>query len=429
MPVYIGSQEGLKENDKISSLPGQPSGVNFDQYSGYVTVDKKAGRALFYYFVESINSSSTTPLVLWLNGGPGCSSFGAGAMTELGPFRVSKDGSTLWKNPYAWNQVANVIFLESPAGVGFSYSNTTSDYNVGDHRTASDAYKFLVNWLERFPEYKTRDFYITGESYAGHYVPQLAQLILHNNKITNQTFINLKGVAIGNAYIDYETQNMGSYDYAWSHALISDEVYKGIISNCNFTSPESVSDACKEYTMKADGMVGNIDPYNIYYPLCTSTSTSTTSGFDPCSGNYRDTYLNTPQVQKSLHVNLTGSLPGPWSVCSGNINWADEPDTVLDVIQELMTSGLRVWLYSGDTDSVVAVTTTRYAIDKKLKQPIKTPWHAWYYQGEVGGYAIEYEDISLVTVRGAGHLVPSYQPGRALTLFISFINGELPPSN
>lgn len=90
--------------------------------------------------------------------------------------------------------MANVLFLESPAGVGFSYSNTSMDYD--DKQTAVDSYTFLVNWLERFPEYKTRDFYIIGESYAGHYVPQLADLILEKNKITNQTVINLKGIAV-----------------------------------------------------------------------------------------------------------------------------------------------------------------------------------------------------------------------------------------
>lgn len=100
------------------------------------------------------------------------------------------------KNVAFANVVANVLFLESPAGVGFSYSNTSSDYVIGDQQTAEDSYTFLVNWLERFPEYKTRDFLITGESYAGHYVPQLAQLILRNNKMTNQTVINLKGIAV-----------------------------------------------------------------------------------------------------------------------------------------------------------------------------------------------------------------------------------------
>lgn len=103
--------------------------------------------------------------------------------------------------------VANVIFLESPAGVGFSYSNTTSDYNnAGDRSTAEDSYTFLVNWLERFPNYKTRDLFLTGESYAGHYVPQLAYTILSKNQnSTSQTKINLKGIAVSlnSSYVTY----------------------------------------------------------------------------------------------------------------------------------------------------------------------------------------------------------------------------------
>lgn len=94
--------------------------------------------------------------------------------------------------------VANILFLESPAGVGFSYSNTTADYsNTGDERTARDSYTFLINWLERFPQYKTSDFFIAGESYAGHYIPQLANLILkNNNKYKDHTAINLKGILV-----------------------------------------------------------------------------------------------------------------------------------------------------------------------------------------------------------------------------------------
>lgn len=92
---------------------------------------------------------------------------------------------------------ANVLFLESPAGVGFSYSNTTADFvSGGDAGTAIDNYAFLVNWLERFPEYKDRDFYISGESYAGHYVPQLAHTILYHNKKAGKTIVNLKGIIV-----------------------------------------------------------------------------------------------------------------------------------------------------------------------------------------------------------------------------------------
>jgi carboxypeptidase C (cathepsin A) len=89
------------------------------------------------------------------------------------------------------------LFLESPAGVGFSYSNKSSDYDInGDRKTAADNYVFLVNWLERFPEYKNRDFYIAGESYAGHYAPQLAHNILYHNKKANRTIVNLDGIMV-----------------------------------------------------------------------------------------------------------------------------------------------------------------------------------------------------------------------------------------
>ncbi|CAL0309648.1 unnamed protein product [Lupinus luteus] len=118
-------------------------------------------------------------------------------MEELGPFRVKSDGKTLKNNRYSWNYAANVLFLKSPAGVGFSYSNRTSDYDTSDNRkTIRNNYIFLVNWLERFSEYKKRDFYVGGESYAGHYVPQIAHTILHNNKNANKTIINLKGIMV-----------------------------------------------------------------------------------------------------------------------------------------------------------------------------------------------------------------------------------------
>ncbi|KAF6151051.1 hypothetical protein GIB67_042386 [Kingdonia uniflora] len=427
--VRVHPQTGLKEKDLIEKLPGQPH-VRFTQYGGYVTIDEKAGRALYYYFTEAERSKKLKPLLLWFNGGPGCSSLGYGAMEELGPFRVHSNGKTLYENPYAWNKVANVLFLESPAGVGFSYSNTTSDYGKGgDKMTAADNYLFLVNWLERFPEYKDRDFYISGESYAGHFVPELAHSILQHNKRAKKSIINLKGIIIGNACINEATDNLGVYDYLWTHAIISDETIQGFKKYCKLPFseglPQQCDDALHEISVATDEP---FDGYNIYAPMCLNDNLTDTPketsivNFDPCSYNYVETYLNSPDVQKALHANVT-KLNYPWGACNNLAAWATRPSTMLPILRELMSNGLRVWVYSGDVDSIVPVTSTRYSLNK-LKLSTKTPWYPWSIHKELGGYAIVYKgDLTFITVRGAGHEVPSYQPQRALALIKHFLDG------
>nr|ACG29366.1 serine carboxypeptidase [Zea mays] len=432
-PVYVGLQDGLKKADKISELPGQPGKATFDQYAGYVTVDATSGKALFYYFVEAAaEDPSTKPLVLWLNGGPGCSSLG-GAMHEIGPFFVNRDNKTLSKNKYAWNSVANMLFLESPAGVGFSYSNRTSDYNnTGDRSTAADAYTFLVNWLERFPEYKGHSFFLTGESYGGHYIPQLANTILSNNKIINTTMINLQGVAIGNAYLDDDTNTRAIIDYYWTHAMISKETHTAVQENCGFNG--TYTGLCRTAIEEANNEKGLIDESNIYAPFCWNASDpqkqhASVTNNDPCASYYMRSYLNRQEVQRALHANTT-RLKQPWSDCSNIIspeNWKDAQVSMLPSIQQLISSGVSTWLYSGDIDAVCPVTSTLYSLDI-LGLKINSSWRAWYSDdGEVGGYVVEYKGLIFATVRGAGHMVPTYQPQRALSLFSAFLNGKLPP--
>ncbi|KAJ6380777.1 hypothetical protein OIU77_029638 [Salix suchowensis] len=197
--IFLCSRiDSLHEADRIIRLPGQPP-VSFQQFSGYITVDEKHRRSLFYYFVEAETSPASKPLVLWLNGGPGCSSVGAGAFVEHGPFRPTT-GNSLVRNEYSWNKEANMLYLESPAGVGFSYSvNQTFYSSVNDAMTARDNLVFLRRWFVKFPQYKQRDFFIAGESYAGHYVPQLARLI-----IRSKVNFNLKGIAIGNPLLEFQ---------------------------------------------------------------------------------------------------------------------------------------------------------------------------------------------------------------------------------
>ncbi|XP_027112450.1 putative serine carboxypeptidase-like 23 [Coffea eugenioides] len=420
------SDVGKMEDDLIKDgLPGQPSGVMFKQYAGYVNVDKVNGRNLFYYFVEAAQDPLSKPLILWLNGGPGCSSLGYGAMMELGPFGVNPDGTTLYLRRHAWNRAANTLFLESPAGVGFSYSSTTSDYKrSGDKRTAEDSYTFLVNWFKKFPHYKARDLYVMGESYAGYYVPELAEVIIKRNAMGEPiSKIQLKGIMIGNGIMNEVTDVRGTYDFLWSHALISDETYQRLRENCMVETK-----TCQEFEDAGKMEFGAIDPSNIYGPSCSHSDspwrTKLLVGYFPCEGDYVVNYLNLPHVQEALHANQT-KLPYSWQLCSDIIDyWKDSPSTMFPTYRRLMASGLRILLFSGDVDVIVSVTSTRYSIDAMNMKVIK-PWHPWLDEtNDVGGYQVIYDGLTFATVREAGHQVPEYQPRRAFALLRRFLAAE-----
>ncbi|MFS8012546.1 putative carboxypeptidase D [Helianthus anomalus] len=435
--VVVGTCKSLsdQEKDKIDQLPGQPANVDFAQYSGYVTVNQTSGRALFYWLTESPASRDpkSRPLLLWLNGGPGCSSVAYGAAEEIGPLHINSDGKTLFTNPYSWNKLANLLFLESPAGVGYSYTNTTSDlYTFGDARTAEDSYAFLVNWFERFPQYKHRDFYIAGESYAGHYVPQLSQLIYRRNKGVKNPVINFKGFMVGNAVTDDYNDYVGTFEYWWTHGLISDSTYKSLQKSCEGSSSEHPPIECIRALGAAEMEQGRIDPYSIYTKPCGYTSTLKRRGrypwmrgaYDPCTENYANQYFNLPEVQKAFHANIT-KLSYPWKTCSDIVGgyWTDSPLSMLPIYKELIAAGLRVWVFSGDTDSVVPLTATRYSIDALNLSTIAN-WYPWYDNGKVAGWSQIYKGLTFVTVTGAGHEVPLHRPRQAFILFRSFLENK-----
>ena len=95
-----------QEQDRIgTALPGQNFNINFEHYSGYITVNKDVGRTLIYWFIEADHIDPTSkPLLLWFNGGPRCSSIAYGEAEEIRPFHINSDGNTLYLNPHSWNQ-------------------------------------------------------------------------------------------------------------------------------------------------------------------------------------------------------------------------------------------------------------------------------------------------------------------------------------
>lgn len=370
-------------------------------------------------------------------------------LSELGPFYPTPDGTHLQQNPNSWNKVSNMLFIESPAGVGFSYSNTSSDYKTGDKRTADDCYVFLLRFFEQYPQYSENKFYVSGESYAGHYVPQLAAAILEGNKISSNKKINLQGMAVGNAWTDADIDNFGAIFYWWSHALVSDATYRGVVKTCNFSvvGPllTEADKQCEDFVESAQNELGNINIYEIYADVCVSAQAQAETrhfgkqlsrtrhggistrpllkdSYDPCVDDEVETYLNRPEVQEALHANTT-SLPWRWTDCSDIVDYSNEDllSSILPLYHTLLESGIEILIFSGDVDAIVPVTGTRAWLNYLPLKVVKE-WRPWTLNNQVGGYVTEYDKLTFSTIRNAGHMVPYTQPARGLHLFESFIN-------
>lgn len=424
-------------NDLVTNLPGLPDVPNFDIYSGYLDIPNSLGKSLHYVFVESQNNPTTDPLLLWLNGGPGCSSMD-GFVYEHGPYVFSGNGTTLERNIYSWNTNASVIYLETPAGVGFSILGDKSNNYTTDQITAHDNLLAILQWFKQFSEYRGHEFFISGESYAGIYIPTLAYQIAMYNSYTPYSPINLVGMAVGNGVTDYTVDTDPAFmQMAWTHALIDIPVYEQLLENCDqmrvFTSA-----ACQETMGYVYSLFENLNIYDLY-GVCyyhdnerdfidnqrrfrfLLESSSLLKLIPPCAswqGAYSFFYNAT--VREALHIPDT--VPG-WEFC---VNMDYVSDTVhgsLFTYPYLINYGLKILIYSGDTDGAVPFIGTRQWI-KSLQLPVLTPYHSWYYDEQVAGYAIEYRGLTFITVKGAGHIVPQLKRPQAHYMINTFLQGK-----
>uniref|UniRef100_A0A183BPX1 Carboxypeptidase n=1 Tax=Globodera pallida TaxID=36090 RepID=A0A183BPX1_GLOPA len=321
--------------DEIEALPGLGEAPNFKHYSGGIV---RVGRLitlfvpqgylksadkhlLHYWFVTSQNDPCQDPLVFWFNGGPGCSSLG-GLLEELGPYLVNPDGKTLRQNPHSWNKNAS-----SPVGVGFSYSSDNEQVLSGDESTAQGNYEAVKQFFDKFPLFRTNRVFITGESYAGIYVPTLVAKILDGQA---KFPINLEGMAIGNAYVNAAMDTDTLARFAYFHGFVGE-------NNCNLGEQRGECRA-KVRDIELFCWRGGLNPYDIYrdcFPhqskmkairrgilrakALHSNDTNLWQepilrGVPPCLdqddvGNY----LNNQRVREALHI--PPNVP-TWDVCS-----------------------------------------------------------------------------------------------------------------
>ncbi|KAK6043107.1 serine carboxypeptidase [Cooperia oncophora] len=208
----------LCQAQEIKQLPGVNFELTFKHYSGFFQVSDT--HLLHYWFVESQNDPTSDPLIFWFNGGPGCSSLD-GLLNEMGPYVANADGKSLRENPYSWNKMASVVYIESPAGVGYSYA-TDGNITTNDDQTSLENYEAVKQFFTTFPQFRHHATYIMGESYGGVYVPTLTARIVDGQK---EFPINLKGMALGNGYVNEKLNIDTSIRYAYGHGIIDEKTW------------------------------------------------------------------------------------------------------------------------------------------------------------------------------------------------------------
>ncbi|KAL6854288.1 hypothetical protein ACP4OV_019191 [Aristida adscensionis] len=465
----------------VTRLPGFDGAFPSKHYAGYVTVDEKHGRNLFYYVVESERDPGKDPVVLWLNGGPGCSSFD-GFVYEHGPFNFESGGSVkslpkLHLNPYSWSKVSTVIYLDSPAGVGLSYSKNVSDYQTGDLKTAADSHIFLLKWFQLYPEFLKNPFYIAGESYAGVYVPTLSHEVVKGIHEGAKPTINFKGYMVGNGVCDTVFDGNALVPFAHGMALISDDMYKEASSACNGNYWNPSNDKCISALNEVDRAIGDLNIYDIlepcYYGTNVKNNTSQSSKLPqsfkdlgvtnktlpvrtrmlgrawplrapvrdgrvpswqelaagapdgvPCmSDEVATAWLDNDSVRSAIHAQPVASI-GPWLLCTDKLDFHHDAGSMIIYHKNLTSQGYRAIIYSGDHDMCVPHTGTE-AWTASLGYGVVDSWRPWFLNEQVSGYTQAYENgLTFATIKGAGHTVPEYKPQEALAFYSRWLAGS-----
>lgn len=480
----LGSKNRPRDSDEILYLPGAWPQLNFKQYSGYLRGSSDKIH-IHYWLVEATSSPESAPLIVWLNGGPGCSSL-EGLLTENGPYLL-QEGPRLVENPYSWNKVANVLYLEAPAGVGFSYSSDSSQL-WDDDRTASDNYHALLHFLEKFPEYEGRRLFVTGESYAGVYVPTLSLLLL------NSTRFDFQAIAVGNGLTNYRFNDNSLLYFINYHGLIDEISWNDLINKCckdkcstvcMFTDSESLEcqrivsqlyetamKGLNEYNLYSECAGGvQMSSFNSNHSLMSITELSSilasskqfihhdfgnlfrdniymkyrryansllrhnrTSRLTmPCEDSTLIySYLNSPIVRRFINVRL--DLPKEWDVCSEtvNTNYVRIYRDLTEQYMQLLKSKIFVLIYNGDIDMACNYFGDEWFVDN-LNLTTISPRSPWLYvekdgTKQIGGYwkllSANVSSLVYTTVRGAGHMVPRDKPAATFHMISRLIHFE-----
>jgi carboxypeptidase D len=441
------------EEHRVKNLPGLHEGgvdklsgkadSQLVHYAGLLTADPVANGKFFYWLFEH-EDAANKPLMIWLNGGPGCSSMD-GLFLELGPLRLSNPSNpVVTKNPHSWHHLANIVFIDQPVGTGLSFTSNKKGYAKNDDMINTHFYEFLTNFLKLHDRYTTKDpatgqlksrkIFFTGESHAGHYIPNIVTHILKKNKeITQENiYIDIGGAALGNPWMDPKNQydaneiayglgiiNSGQKNYLMQKKQqCQKSLNSGKLNNrvC-FDLLDEVIDATH-----VKGMNTKMLMYD------ARKSISNPASFPPGHEDV-ERYMNQRDVRKAIHAEAS---PQRFVEC------ADPPYDALaqqdgkgstKELAEMLDANVQTLVYSGQYDLICNHIGTETTL-KELQWSGQKGW----LEAKPGifvddnkhihGYVTQHKNLQKLVILNSGHMVPMDQPEAALIMMREFLAGH-----
>ncbi|KAF8072930.1 SCPL50 [Scenedesmus sp. PABB004] len=433
-------ERGEWQQQRQQHRPKPPPGADnlpHPTSAGYVDVDANHGSSIYYQYYEadSVHPRDTTPIVLWLQGGPGCSSL-FGTFYLNGPFALSVDG-VLRTNPGRWNRRYGMLFIDQPIGTGFSRAGSQAIPRE-ELTLAAHLYTALQGFYRAHPAFAARPLYITGESYAGKYAPSIAHYIiqaaaqaagtagkLHRRRAlpddVEPPAFRLGGVAIGNGFTDAVAQTLVQAEVAFNMGLLDSrqraeaeamqtEVVE-LVRNRNWVKARRASDALLGYITNSSA-------------TATLEDIRRDKAYD--AEDRVSAYLNRAEVK----ANVGAPADIVYAACSKEVDAAmghDVMKSVAGLVPDILASS-HLMLYQGQFDAECGVASNEAWISR-----LSWPGHTGFWNAErtfwrdpefgdrVLGFVKSHARLSHVVIRNAGHMVPHDRPVVSQRMIEAFV--------
>ncbi|KAE8352137.1 Alpha/Beta hydrolase protein [Aspergillus coremiiformis] len=429
--------------------------VDFDvgeSYAGLLPNTPAGSSSLFFWFFPSQNAKADDEITVWLNGGPGCSSLD-GLLQENGPFLWQPGTYKPIRNPYSWTNLTNMVYIDQPARTGFSPGPSTVNNEEG---VAAQFKSWFKHFVDTFGLHD-RKVYLTGESYAGQYIPYIASAMLDED---DTKYFNVKGIQINDPSMNHDS--VMTYAPAVSHLNHFANVFSlndTFMANANaraekcgfkqFLDEALTYPPPKDFPVLPEVTVEcaiwhdivaaayNVNPcFNIYHLTDYCPYLWSEMGFPSLGGGPND-YFNRTDVQKAIHA-----PPTDYSVCGESPFFAEGDGSVPSALGPLPSVIERTnntiighgWLdyllfLNGSLVTIQNMTWNGVqGFQNPPVEPLFVPYHYGLaelseseapepYTLDAGagylGTAHTERGLTFSSVYLAGHEIPQYVPGAA----------------